>query len=187
MKPEFSRQIFETYSNVRSSESRAVPYGRTERHDEANVRFSQFCEKRLKITACNEFTMNCVLQCHTYWSTQLCSACHTYWSTQLFAAVPHLLEHTIVCCSATLTGAHNCVLQCHTYWSTQLCTAVPHLLEHTIVCCSVTLTGAHNCVLQCHTYCSTQLCAAVPHLLEHTVVCCSATLTGAHSCYRLRH
>ena len=57
MKPEFSRQIFETYSNIkfheiRSSESRPVPSGRAggragrtaDRHDEANGRFSQFCE-----------------------------------------------------------------------------------------------------------------------------------------------
>jgi len=49
MKLEFFRQIFEKYSNIRfhenpSSGSRVVPCGQTERHDEANGRFSQFCE-----------------------------------------------------------------------------------------------------------------------------------------------
>ena len=43
--PEFFRHIFETYSNIkfhenRSSESRDVPCGRTDRHDKANGRFS---------------------------------------------------------------------------------------------------------------------------------------------------
>jgi hypothetical protein len=46
MKLEFSRQIFEKYSNIKfhenqSSGSRVVPYGRTDRHDEANSRFLQ--------------------------------------------------------------------------------------------------------------------------------------------------
>jgi hypothetical protein len=53
MELEFSRQIFEKYSNVKfnenpSSGSRIVPFeqtgGLTDRHDEANNRFSQFCE-----------------------------------------------------------------------------------------------------------------------------------------------
>ena len=43
-------QIFEKYSNIKfrenpSSESRGVPCGQTDRHDEANSRFSQFCER----------------------------------------------------------------------------------------------------------------------------------------------
>jgi hypothetical protein len=46
MKLEFSRQIFEKYSNFRfhenpSTVSAVVPCGRTDRHDEANSRF--FC------------------------------------------------------------------------------------------------------------------------------------------------
>jgi hypothetical protein len=50
---EFSRQIFEKYSNIKfnenpSRERRVVPYfptnGQTDRHEEANSRFSQFCE-----------------------------------------------------------------------------------------------------------------------------------------------
>jgi hypothetical protein len=58
MKPEISRQIFEKSSTIKfhenlSSGSRAVPCGRTDRHDEANRRFSQFCEsvyeKRLDV------------------------------------------------------------------------------------------------------------------------------------------
>jgi len=45
----FSRQIFEKYSNIKFHEnpsrgSRVVPRGRTDRHDEVNSRFSQFCE-----------------------------------------------------------------------------------------------------------------------------------------------
>ena len=53
MKLEFSRQIFEKYSNIKfhenpSSGSRVVPYGRTDRrtnkHDEANSHYSQFFE-----------------------------------------------------------------------------------------------------------------------------------------------
>ena len=57
MKLEFSRQIFEKYSNANFhgnpiSGSQAVPCGQTEGHDEANSRFSQFYEKRLKMTNC---------------------------------------------------------------------------------------------------------------------------------------
>jgi len=42
-------QIFEKYSNIKlqenlSSWSRVVPCGRTDGHDEANSRLSQFCE-----------------------------------------------------------------------------------------------------------------------------------------------
>ena len=55
MKLEFSRQIFEKSSNNKCSESPSSGSrelfhadGRTDRHDEANSRFSQFCEKRLK-------------------------------------------------------------------------------------------------------------------------------------------
>jgi hypothetical protein len=47
-KIEFSGQVFEKYKNVKfhvnpSSGSR-VPCGQTDRHEEANSRFSQFCE-----------------------------------------------------------------------------------------------------------------------------------------------
>jgi len=50
MKLQFSRQIFEKSSNNkfhenRSNGSRVVPGGRTDRHDEVNSRFSQFCER----------------------------------------------------------------------------------------------------------------------------------------------
>jgi len=53
MKLEHSGQTFEKYSNIEfnenlSSRSRVVPCGRTDRHDEANSRFSQFCERALK-------------------------------------------------------------------------------------------------------------------------------------------
>jgi hypothetical protein len=45
-----SRQILEEYSDIKfyknsSSGSRVVPCGRTDRHDEANSRFSRFCER----------------------------------------------------------------------------------------------------------------------------------------------
>ena len=52
MKSEFSRQIFEKYSNIKFRED--PPSGgpkcsiRTDRHDEANSRFSQFCERAYK-------------------------------------------------------------------------------------------------------------------------------------------
>jgi hypothetical protein len=54
MKTEFSGQSLEKSSNVKfnenpSSGSRIVPYGqndlRTDRNDEANICFSQFCER----------------------------------------------------------------------------------------------------------------------------------------------
>jgi hypothetical protein len=54
MKLEFSRQISEKYSNIKFNEnpsrvSRVVPWGQadrrteTDRHDEDNSRFSEFC------------------------------------------------------------------------------------------------------------------------------------------------
>jgi len=51
MKLEFSRQIFEKHSNIKfhenpSSGSRVVPTdGQTDRHEEGNSRFPQFCER----------------------------------------------------------------------------------------------------------------------------------------------
>jgi len=54
MKLEFSQQVFEEYPNIKfhvnpSSGSRVVPCGqtdgRTDRHDKANSRFSQFCKR----------------------------------------------------------------------------------------------------------------------------------------------
>jgi len=50
MKLEFSGQIFEKCSNIKfhespSSKSRVVPCGQTDRHAEANSRFSQFYER----------------------------------------------------------------------------------------------------------------------------------------------
>jgi len=47
MKLEFSRHVFEKYSNSKfyqnpSSVNRIVPCGQTDRHDEADSRFSQF-------------------------------------------------------------------------------------------------------------------------------------------------
>jgi len=49
MNIEVSRQILEKYLNIKfhtnpCHRSRAVPCGQTARHDEANSRFSQFCE-----------------------------------------------------------------------------------------------------------------------------------------------
>jgi hypothetical protein len=49
MRLEFSRAMFWKYSSIKfhgnpSSGSRVVPCGRTDRHDEANTRLSQFCE-----------------------------------------------------------------------------------------------------------------------------------------------
>jgi len=50
MKLEFSGQAFEKYSNISfyknpSGGSRVVPCGRTDRHDKAMSRLSQFCER----------------------------------------------------------------------------------------------------------------------------------------------
>jgi len=53
MKLEFSRQIFEKSTNIKFHENLTsgsrVPcgrtHGRTDMHDEANRRFSQFCER----------------------------------------------------------------------------------------------------------------------------------------------
>jgi len=50
MKLEYSRQIFEKYSNIKFSEnpssgSQVVPCERTDTHNEDNSRFSQFCER----------------------------------------------------------------------------------------------------------------------------------------------
>ena len=50
MRLEFSRQIFEERLNMKfhknpSIESRVFFLTRTDRHDEANSRFSQFCER----------------------------------------------------------------------------------------------------------------------------------------------
>jgi hypothetical protein len=47
---EFSGQMFEKSSDIKfhenpSSRSRVVPCRQTDRHDEANSRFSQFCER----------------------------------------------------------------------------------------------------------------------------------------------
>jgi hypothetical protein len=49
MKPEFSQQIFETQISklmkIRPTGGGTVPCGQTDRHDEANSRLSQFCER----------------------------------------------------------------------------------------------------------------------------------------------
>jgi len=59
MKIELSGQIFVKYSRIKfnknpSSGSRIVPCGmtdkRTDRHDEGNSRFPQYCERRPKIS-----------------------------------------------------------------------------------------------------------------------------------------
>jgi hypothetical protein len=54
MKLEFSRQVFEKYSNVRfhknpSSGGRVVPCGHMGRYEEAICYFSQFCERTDKM------------------------------------------------------------------------------------------------------------------------------------------
>jgi hypothetical protein len=54
MKLEFSQQTLENCSNIKyqenpSSGSRVVPWGQTDRNDEANSPFSQFCERVLKM------------------------------------------------------------------------------------------------------------------------------------------
>jgi len=50
MKLEFSQRIFEKFSDVKfhknlSGGSQVVPCGQTNRHDEANSRFRQLCER----------------------------------------------------------------------------------------------------------------------------------------------
>jgi hypothetical protein len=73
VKVEFYQQIFEKYSSIKFHENpsignRVVPCGltdgRTERHDEANSRFSRFCEGAVKVT---EYKM-CVLTFSTSFS-----------------------------------------------------------------------------------------------------------------------
>jgi hypothetical protein len=54
MKLEIFGQIFEKYSNIefyenRFSESWVVPWERTDRHDDAKSRFSQYCERHQKL------------------------------------------------------------------------------------------------------------------------------------------
>jgi hypothetical protein len=53
MKPEFTPQIFEKYSNIKFHEILSggipvVPCKFMDRHDEGNSRFSKFCERALK-------------------------------------------------------------------------------------------------------------------------------------------
>ena len=53
MKLEFSQQISEKYSNIKfhenpSSGGPVIPCEQRDRHDEADSRFSQFCEPALK-------------------------------------------------------------------------------------------------------------------------------------------
>jgi len=55
MKLEFPRHVFEKYSNTKfhedpSTGSRVDSCGRTDRHDEANSRCSQLCERAKKET-----------------------------------------------------------------------------------------------------------------------------------------
>jgi len=50
MKLEVARQIFEIYWNTRFHENpfcgnQTVPCGETDRHDDGNSRFTQFCER----------------------------------------------------------------------------------------------------------------------------------------------
>jgi len=59
MKLEFYRHIFEKFSNIKFHENPSMlTDGQTNRRDEVNSRFSQFCEKRLKRILCTNF-MNC--------------------------------------------------------------------------------------------------------------------------------
>ena len=49
MKIVYSQQMFEESSNIKCLQNpysgrRVIPYGRTNRHDEGNIRFSQFCQ-----------------------------------------------------------------------------------------------------------------------------------------------
>jgi hypothetical protein len=77
MKLEFSQQSFEKYSNIKfrkspSSGSRVITCGwkenrqtdrQTDRHDEANSRFSQFCERAQKWLICSNifpFKLSCL-------------------------------------------------------------------------------------------------------------------------------
>jgi len=46
MKLEFSRQMYEKYANIKLHENpSSVTEGQTDRHDKANNRFPQFCER----------------------------------------------------------------------------------------------------------------------------------------------
>jgi hypothetical protein len=89
MKIEFFRQIFEKYSNIKFDENassgiRVVSCGRTETHDEAVSRFSQFCGTRLR--AINSPTFDLSLKDGFNWShlrqTDKPGKPHTLWRIQ---------------------------------------------------------------------------------------------------------
>jgi hypothetical protein len=62
MKLEFSRHIFEKYSNIKfhenpSSGSRIIPCGQTDGHDEADNRFSEIYERAQKLYLTQNITL----------------------------------------------------------------------------------------------------------------------------------
>ena len=78
MKLEFSRRILEKYSNVKfhgnpSNGNRVVACGLSDRHDEADSRFSQFCErtklgnKRVMCCAECEYLTFTLLEIQLFW------------------------------------------------------------------------------------------------------------------------
>ena len=83
MKLEFSRQMFEKYSNIKfhenlSSGSRVVPADahtdtdrQTDRQDEANCRCSQFCERAYNFIAPMILTMGSDCFVQQSWLTSL--------------------------------------------------------------------------------------------------------------------
>ena len=63
MEREFAGQIFEKYSNIKfpenpSSGNRVVPCRRTDREDEANIRFWKISQTRLKTVNTSLFLVN---------------------------------------------------------------------------------------------------------------------------------
>jgi hypothetical protein len=69
MELEFSGQRFEKYSNTKfhenpSSGSRVAPCGQTDRHEAANSRFSQFCDRAYKLAV----SANLWVYDHVKWS-----------------------------------------------------------------------------------------------------------------------
>ena len=84
---EYFRQFFEAYSNIEFNEnplsgSRVVPCGqldgRKDRHDEANRRFSQFCERDQKGEIVSEFFHPIyVVAKYTYKYVCICVCTHT--------------------------------------------------------------------------------------------------------------
>jgi len=95
MNTEFSRQIFEKLSDIKFHEnpaggSRAVPQGRSARHDEFNSRHSQFCEGARWVTAKKRFEV--VIELLLEVQSALLEMCHNHCRVTKFPLSGHSWE-----------------------------------------------------------------------------------------------